>query len=275
MTGCRCVDRDPKAALGSCSSRYCRRGDHIQRSPACEFIQTVIIEFFGMPGAGKSVLAEQLTWVMSEQGEPARLITRAVAPTVGVPLRYMRKGLMAASQGMRQPFAAVRVLLALSRSGQGGRSQVLRRWLELMVTQTIMRRSKPQEMAILDQGLLQAIWSIGIHGSYQGPIETLAATSSAWQLPDLIVVVQVPPAQIASRLDARTSRHSRLQHLDPADQKRQQERGRLLIDAILKDVGVLGLHRDSMVVVENPDGASAVELAQGLAGEAIRRRLRS
>lgn len=275
MTGDRGVDRDTSAAPGSCSSPPCRSGDHIQGSLAREVIRTVIIEFFGMPGAGKSVLAEQLTWVLSEQGEPARLITEAVAPAVGVPRRYVRKGLMAVSQGLRRPLAASRVLLALSRSEQSGASQVLRRWLELMVTQTIMRRSKPQEMAILDQGLLQAIWSIGIHGKYQGPIETLAATSSAWQFPDLVVVVEVPLAQIASRLDARTSRHSRLQHLDLADQKRQQERGRLLIHAILKDVGSLGLNRDSMVIVENPDGASAMELAQGLAAEAIRRRSQS
>ena len=235
----------------------------------------MIVEFFGMPGAGKSVLAEQLTWALSEQGEPARLITGAVAPSVGVPLRYMRKAIMAASQGVRQPLAASRVLWALSRSEQSGASQVLRRWLDLMVTQAIMRKSKPQEMAILDQGLLQAIWSTGIHGNYQVPIDALAATASAWQVPDLIVVVRVPPAQIAARLDARTSRHSRLQHLDLADQKRQQERGRQLIDAILEDVGSLGLHRDSMVIVDNPDGASAVELAQGLAGELIKRRLQS
>jgi hypothetical protein len=86
---------------------------------------------------------------------------------------------------------------------------------------------------LFDEGLLQALWSVGLRGDETPTLRVLEQRPGRYAMPDLVVAVHVSIDEIEDRLAARPSRHSRLQERrDPIARRREFARGAELVGSL-------------------------------------------
>jgi hypothetical protein len=211
------------------------------------------------------VLAGEVAAQLESRGQTAQLARIGLGPETGTAARYLRKGILTGSLLVLHPFASLRLLKALIDSEQPSGSQVLNRWVDWMTTQAILGRNLGDDVALFDEGVLQSLWSMGLEGSYRDPADAILSSHSAWIFPDKVVVVVAPIPDVNARLDARGSRHSRVQSLEVERRTHVMERGLGLIDEILADASRYGLGSEHLIAVQNPKGRPLSETAADVA----------
>lgn len=223
----------------------------------------MIVEFFGLPGAGKSTLAAALVTALRTSGDPASSPSSMVGSDVSAPLRYVRKSTRIGSSVVRRPAASFRLLRSIAESEQESKTQVGKRWGDFMLAQAFLSQQPSGGSVVLDQGFMQAVWSIGLRGRLESPLQTLSGTTDAWSRPDRVIVVEAPLDQLAKRLRARASRHSRVQDSGRSTVA-ELDRARDLMSHLLAEARSLGLEPESIITIENPDSASPEDLVSSI-----------
>jgi len=193
----------------------------------------VIVELCGLPGAGKTSLAEAVAGV--ELGFPLARPALGIAPEVARGRRLVRKFGLVAGEATRRPVMEARIALRLARSGQPGPGQAASRWVQWASTQSLLRKARgADQVHLFDEGVLQALWSLSLRGDPSATLATLSRSVGRWTSPDLVIVVDPPVELVADRLRDRPSAHSRLQRLaDDAELHAELVRGRALLDGLI------------------------------------------
>ena len=170
------------------------------------------IEFFGLPGSGKTTAARELHALLAHDA-PALVFSpvplrddAAAARRIAAKAGLIARELCRDRDGRR----ALRRTLAIPQPTlrDTGRS-VFTLGSVLSLYRRLERWGQP---AVLDQGLLQALWSIRLRAlpgrglDLAGDLLDCAARSTRFH-----VFVDTPPALCAERLGGRRSKHSRLQ----------------------------------------------------------------
>ncbi|GEM_PF-2304863 len=167
----------------------------------------LVVEFAGLPGAGKTTLAGRVAGLLREQGVPAD------EPLLAFSGRFWgRRTPRALMHLFRRPAAACRALGAIGRSGQRtGRDAacLAHTWLFLHTLMGECRRSG--RIALFDQGIIQALWSVALNARHDALPTFLAAVRETMCRPDVVVVVDVHPDVAARRLRTRPYGRSRLE----------------------------------------------------------------
>jgi hypothetical protein len=212
-----------------------------------------LIEFLGLPGAGKTHVAALVQRELSERGADARLGGGGVGLDVSATRRIVRKGWLAGTRGLSGPGATARFIARVG-AGQRDRSSVVARSVQWFVTQALLERaSRSRGIYLFEEGALQSLWSIGLRGDLGDVLRLLDQGSTPWVEPDLVVVVDAPTTVIRRRLRSRPSRHSRTQHLPDAAMSAELEHGA----ALLEDLVSWWRERrgsGSLLRVRNPEG---------------------
>ena len=192
------------------------------------------VELVGIPGSGKSRLARTLATSLAERRIPVAQPSTPFASSVPTGRRVIRKLGACAAGTISSPTRTTRLTRGLLRSQQPDLPDVAGRWVQLILSARIeVQAARLPGVSIVDEGLVQSLWSIGLRGDV-GPV--LAALERDREQPaaDLLVVVSVPPALAHSRLVARASRHSRTQLLAEDDQLQELEQGAELLDRLVE-----------------------------------------
>ncbi len=172
----------------------------------------------GLPGSGKSYLAHGLRSVLLEEGWKERLLPRPWGSMQSRRQRLRRLLQLSAAVPLLSFSALTRALYA----GRGGLGSLLP-FLERRIWQ---RKLSPLsgELALLDEGFHQSIWSLGIHGrDPQGLL--LAPLLREAQRPDLLLIyLEIEPAQAAAWIAQRQGGHSRLDRLSEREARQTLER---------------------------------------------------
>ena len=109
----------------------------------------------------------------------------------------------------------------------------LARWVAWTSTQRLAREAeRAAGVAVLDEGVLQAIWSIGLRSDVHPVLRLLEQDRAGWTAPGLVLVVDAPVDVVERRLARRRSQHSRTQRLAPSERARELRRGRELLDLL-------------------------------------------
>lgn len=174
-----------------------------------ERLPGLFLEVAGLPGSGKSRLVRSLSAALTERGIPVRQPQARYGPTVPTARRLARKAVACTRVVARAPLPTVRLGRALLRSGQPGVADLAGRLVQLLVAESAVSRSRPAGVHILDEGVVQSSWSVGLRGNAAPVLDAVGA----WPTADLLVVLAVAPEVAADRLRLRRSRHSRLQQL--------------------------------------------------------------
>ena len=166
----------------------------------------LIIEFFGVPGAGKTTLATVLAERLGSAGIPARL---HATPDSG--LRTRVRSLLGKSWSLAVAMASARERLSQTRAlldilPQADRDQDLRLWQYLIHLSSLYARARHRrQILILDQGSLQAVYSLAVRSSARTD-EALGRAVGAVPRPDLLMALAPSHEIVAERLRQRRRR---------------------------------------------------------------------
>jgi hypothetical protein len=191
----------------------------------------LVVELAGLPGSGKSAFASALECAAADAGVTLRLPRARIGPEAPAAARLGRKlGLVVAAAAAR-PAGSVRTWRAIVASQRAGR---LARVVQWSATERLLATAARIEgVQLLDEGAVQALWSIGLRGDVRPVLRALAADGRV-PLPDVVVAVRLGTDGIERRLAARRSRHSRVQAVaDPRARRMELERGQELLDSLL------------------------------------------
>jgi hypothetical protein len=215
------------------------------------------VELVGIPGAGKSHLASSVAAELSARGITVTQPQARLAPSVPAVRRLGRKTVACAATALTAPVTTARVVRGVVRSDQPRPSDVAGRIVQWLVAQDLTGRTAGWAgVSLMDEGLIQALWSIGVRGDVD-PVLRVLDGSDRWHAPDLLVVVGVPPDLALSRLAARPSQHSRTQRLAEHARIAELERGAQLLDRLVQ---WWSASRDVLVVDGAADGAANSDL---------------
>ncbi len=178
--------------------------------------ESLIVEFCGAPGVGKSYINERLLAALQADGHDAHDGLRRVAATLPTRSRAVRKLAVAATEALRSPIGTARVARAVGRSGQSPRDLVMlvQNWL---VVRGLMRSARRfGGIQLFDQGVVQQLCSVGFRGDWRCCLDA-AAPGPRRLGPDVIVRVSAAIETNATRLRTRDSHHSRVEGLTEVD----------------------------------------------------------
>jgi hypothetical protein len=193
----------------------------------------LVVELVGIPGAGKSRRVRILAETLTRRGIAVAKPQARFDPSVPTGPRLARKTLASGAAALSAPATTVRVLNGLVRSRQPGPADIAGRAVQWLVAQDVLARAARRDgVSLVDEGLIQALWSTGLRGDVS-PVLAALDGSARWHSPDLLVVVRVSPEIALARLSARASRHSRTQLLGQDEQLAELRRGAELLDRLV------------------------------------------
>ena len=167
-----------------------------------------IVEFIGLPGAGKTTLSRKVATHLSHEQrvhEPTRTIeTYATARRVGTKLKYTL------DSAIHDPRTTYKTTKGVVTTKQASLSDLVRVTFNLQyVTGVTNRHRKKPGICLLDQGPYQALWSVGFR-SARGWTAVLDSVDYPTRLrPDLAICVDVTESTIEDRLTNRSDGDTR------------------------------------------------------------------
>lgn len=233
---------------------------------------SLAVEFLGMPGAGKSVVsrrvAEHLAGRGVAVGEPVRILSdrSGLGPTVA---GVATKSLRVAGELIAHPGHALRALRAIESTGQPSAQVLTRVAFNWLMQCAVLRSSRTSgAVRLLDEGIYQALWSIGLEGR-PGSIQRVGRElAAALALPDVVVIVDADAEVVAQRLGTRGGRESRADRWDRTDGRAVRHGSDLLNEVVDVLMEVSGRGRGPRVIhVDNGAGQNPGAVAGPLAIE--------
>ena len=222
----------------------------------------LILEFAGLPGAGKSTVATEVIKILERRG---LRVARDPAVPGAERARQLRGGYLRFLAC--QPAFVWNSCRAILRSRQ--RSKADLGWTTVTWLKRAARLSRAlgsPELRLLDPGISQALWSIGLRAQSDTFSQLASALLEAAPLPHLVAVVDADDQAIISRLRARPGSTSRLERQELAAQSLLVARKRL--EEVLGALERLEADRPEVLHTVNDHGrtpsACALEVATWL-----------
>jgi thymidylate kinase len=165
--------------------------------------QNLVVEFLGVSGSGKSTLARSLAARFEQEGYRARLLTMQ-RPTLSKRLIGVvdKSGnMLKVALSNRCQFGAVWFLLRLfPQKNLLHAARVMQYLMYLFAIRSNMTGNS--QIAIFDQGFIQALYSLMLFGKGDGRSEFLAALNAILE-PDILITLDVSVETVDRRLRER------------------------------------------------------------------------
>ena len=218
------------------------------------------VELVGIPGSGKSRRARMLAERLTGRGVVVHQPQTRLGPEVPTGRRLARKALASGAATLSAPVTTARLVHGVLRSHQPGPADLAGRVVQWLVAQDVAARAaRGAGVSIVDEGQVQALWSIGLRGDV-GPVLTALDAARGRRPADLLVVVTVPPEVALARLARRASRHSRTQGLDARAGLAELHRGAALLDRLVDWWPGAARHRAVVSLDGTADDAADLDL---------------
>jgi len=201
----------------------------------------MLIEFFGLPGSGKSTMSRIAVELLQAQGLAVEEVTFDLDHRRNGPGRILAKFAHILRFVAANPFHAIGDVVGVAASGQatlkdGGKA--IFNWL--FIASVASRKREANHITMLDQGVAQALWSVRFAAKRNaGPNAMLGRAERAAFMPDLVVHVRASLQNVGDRLSARSDPVSRL---DKQGRDRQAlQRSESLADALIHQLRSNGI----------------------------------
>lgn len=194
-----------------------------------------VVEFAGLPGAGKSAVAESTRAALAAAGVPCTVADEGISARVPAGVRVRRRLALASVDLSRHPVRGVQVLRSVHQVAPSWRRDAVAGATQWFAVQRLVVRSRSTSgVHLLEEGPLQTLWTLLLRtGSDPVPVLQRMLQPRSVQSPDLLVIVDAPVELASERLCNRASRHSRTQQLPEPEQLAELEAGLGLLQVIL------------------------------------------
>lgn len=165
---------------------------------------TIVVEFLGLPGIGKSTLSRRAAIELTNQHSPVSEPIRQIDDRPGL-YRILSKARFAAKNHIQNPKNALATTGSIRAVDPGSTTDLLRVAFNLhYVTGVTACARSTTSVTLLDQGLYQGIWSVGLHSpsDWSHLFDQFDDVLSR-AAPDLVVLVEADTETIAERLRSR------------------------------------------------------------------------
>jgi hypothetical protein len=223
------------------------------------------VEFFGLPGSGKTTLAKELLNLLQSAGVSASFSGDRMGD--GTPLAqrtFRRLGLVAGQSPWNMPnyWRGTRLITA---HGNGLRDIAHSMWNLISVQAMTSQHLHGRGFMVLDQGIVQAIWSARMREKQSDNASSWGGLlSDQWLGQACFVEVGCEIETAMERLRNRKQRTSRMQRPDRLQELAEWSRGRELISEIgAMTERLLGQQAigNRFIRIRTDDGSSASRLA--------------
>jgi thymidylate kinase len=175
----------------------------------------MLIEFFGLPGSGKTTLSHIVASILEDKGICASEYTYDIDRSYQKSARLFKKLLNSTIYFCGHPYQGTAALTSIAATKQATTSDLCKSLLNWMYISSLSSGKHDNgQLTILDQGIAQALWSIGLAARHEAWLDLLMDQLHWEELkPDLIVHVRADHRTIVTRLATRQVRTSRLDHI--------------------------------------------------------------
>jgi hypothetical protein len=197
-------------------------------------MRSVVVEFAGLPGAGKTTVADRTHQALVAAGVPSRVSDASISASVPVSTRARRRLALAGAELVRHPVQGADELRAIRRMGPVPARDALAGAVQWFAVKRLeARASRTVGVQLLQEGPVQTLWTLALRARRRH--DGLALLMGRRDVPreHLVVLVDAPLDLVSNRLDARTSRHSRTQLLARGDRAVELVAGQELLREIL------------------------------------------
>lgn len=180
----------------------------------------VSVEFLGLPGVGKSSVSRRVAEILSQRGLPVTQPTYSLDHGPSPFTRGLIKSWYVAAETLFHPGYAVVSARSLHATGQVSTRVLFKMVFNWLLVSALMRRRQDEgAIHLFDQGIFQALWSIGL-GAKNGAIDHVGRDlAGRFPAPTVVAVIEADVATIASRLGERSGRDSRADSWRAGDMK--------------------------------------------------------
>lgn len=216
-------------------------------------------EFFGLPGSGKTTIAREVHKLLSRDHPELLFAPDLLCDEARVTQRLAAKlRLILSDFGGVNGLGTIRQAFAIR---QAHRRDKLRAVFTVATVASLNTRIRRRRLdAVLDQGSLQALWSVQLRagGAGTGALVQRMLRDAAGS-GRVHIAVETPPEVCNKRLNARISKHSRLQQAGAGADDAGWQTAELLRRTILRHLRVAyrhqGIEPRIIVVDGTPDAA--------------------
>lgn len=194
----------------------------------------MVVELCGLPGCGKTTIADALTEQLRSQGIDAFVAGSHVSASAPLLSRLFHKAVSVMAVLSASPSAESRAARALAPGQSRARDSIAVPVLWWTRKRVLARSRRSGGLAVLDEGLVQALWTAGLRSPGTLPSALVELAESAVR-PDVVVHVDVPHRLAIDRLTARRSKHSRVQRLAVQDQLPALQHGDVFLSETLSE----------------------------------------
>lgn len=234
-----------------------------------------VIEFLGLPGAGKTTLARSLADDLRSRGVDCREPTYHLAHATSQPKRYLTKGVATCVQSVTHPSFTASSIRAFGVSPTIPSWGTIRSFTNWQYVAGLVRAAATADAPyLLDQGACQALWSIAYMAdpADTGAFESLLA--ELFSTPDRYVVVSVRASPEAIRRRLRERDGPGDHPFDAESLTEDVERGRDTLETVERVVTTASSAGEvETITVENSEdtelGEKVDEIVDGLSTEWI------
>ena len=194
---------------------------------------SLAVELCGLPGAGKTTVAEAVRDRVAAAGVSCDLADQDVSAAAAPRRRLRRRATSALRESTSHPTRtadAAAAVLASRQSRPRDTVAVLAQWLA--VRDLLAGCHHSPGVHLFEEGVLQRLWTIRLRGRHDTSARLWRNLDPARRT-DLVVVLDLPAAEAATRLQNRPSRHSRVQLVDPEAMLDELVRGERLLGALV------------------------------------------
>jgi hypothetical protein len=224
----------------------------------------LVVEFFGLPGAGKTTLADALGRHLQEEGRVCIYRRLVLADDRRAAARHLLRARFVVYGTLRHPTlfgSAMRLVRDSRQTSMRDAAKVL--WnLSCVLGFWLWCRKTDADVVLVDQGVLQALWSVAFASRGAGEFRPFLERLVTDDIRFIHVVTE--PADADARLGARTSGTTRIAG-DVAARSDAWVRGQAALDQVLGALEGI-VPPESVLRISNPQGTDAERRGEDIAG---------
>lgn len=173
--------------------------------------RSISVEFFGMPGVGKSMLSNRVAEIIRQREIPVEQRMYVLAYQISRARRLVIKSIHVMKDVLlntKYLVLSTKAIIATKQQSMTDLVGVLFNWF--FVSSFVRWDRRFHGIRLLEEGIFQALWSVGF-SSKGGDLAIMKDLATLIPTPTIVIIVEASLATVEHRLHARPGQDSRLE----------------------------------------------------------------